>query len=652
MRTAVIALALSAGLATPSVFAQVQVNLAPRANARLTLDGLVRDCASVAELVAVDDASHVVSGGSAWSGADDAAFGFATLQDDEGLWIAAEVHDDRIVRSREHRDTDDALVLTLAVTANGRPVAYEIALMPGEPGQYAGAARYGATRTGTVPGAQVVEAPLSSGIGFTLEARVPWGAIPELRGALGSLRGRMAYRDNDTGRVDSVIASGNGDARRPADLPPAVGAVGTSGPANLLQRFQFEHELGATPPVFDRAVNLAGDAAQERVVVFPQYIVAYGPGISGGANYTFSALPTQSAADVLEVDARDLTGDGRSEVTLRLRVPTQAFSREIFMVYGLDASGVPVRLFAHEIARTQQSSRVADRVSFEPGGIRFSGATAQGFTAQSFPSANEAGVEALLTPWGPLRSQLYAWRANAFVLDRSEPNPSQATNTTPFGAPLSATNTTGPVQAGPDVAAVLRLFRQREGIAESVQPDFTMSADVAEDTRPEYVMVFGRTVVVMGTGYVGGRSYYSLQLPLSDGDTVMSLSLVDLTRDGHAEAVVRVRRTSNAQVLGQNLVGHRELLLAYSFEPTRRGRMFAAEIARRVGDFSIVNEVTLPRAPNAPLVIDAGRATGWTADNYPFHDVPQPGIEPLMLPWNNVRTFRFVWNGTALVRQP
>ena len=65
MRTPVFALALSAGLATPSVFGQVQINLVPRANARLTLDGLVRDCASVAELVAVDDASHAVSGGSA-----------------------------------------------------------------------------------------------------------------------------------------------------------------------------------------------------------------------------------------------------------------------------------------------------------------------------------------------------------------------------------------------------------------------------------------------------------------------------------------------------------------------------------------------------------------------------------------------------------
>ncbi|MDB4929635.1 MAG: hypothetical protein JWM10_2119, partial [Myxococcaceae bacterium] len=192
-RTAALFVLLATSLASAPASAQSAVEVFERGAARLTLDGLLREWSGFGQLRAVDDRASVTANPAAWTGADDASFGYALARDESGLWVAVEVRDDTLVRSAAHADVDDHLAVAFAVTSGGRTVAYEIDLYPGQPGAFAGAVRYRAGGRGLVAGAQLVEAPLADRAGLTLEARIPWGAVPELRAHLDTLRARLAW---------------------------------------------------------------------------------------------------------------------------------------------------------------------------------------------------------------------------------------------------------------------------------------------------------------------------------------------------------------------------------------------------------------------------------------------------------------------------
>jgi hypothetical protein len=650
-RTAATLLALSLSLAGAAASAQTAVEVFERGSARLTLDGLLREWSAFGQLRAVDDRASVTAGLAAWSGADDASFGYALARDEQGLWVAAEVRDDALVRSAAHADGDDHLAVALAVTSGGRTVAYEVDLYPGQPGAFAGAVRYRAGGRGDVAGAQLVEAPLPDRVGLTLEARIPWGAVPELRAHLDTLRARVAWADGDGARGGTVIATGPGDGAHPDALPLALGSAAPPAAGDLLARFRAENGVTGAARV-DRAADLAGDARPERVVVYPGFVVALGPGVAQGTAYAFIRLPARNGDDLLDVTLRDLTGDGKSEVVLRQRAGTEGgFSRELLTVYRVDEGGSFQQAFAHEVGRAMGASRLSDRVTYTPAGLRIEAGEAGGFTAATWPAATEAGVEPPLTPWSADRVRVFAWSpaARAFAVAQREPN-AGAANARP-GTPPPAAGPVAPAPLAADLDGVLRLFRQREGVAEGAAPSHRASGDVAEDPFAEEVLVFGRTLVVVGQRFYGGRSYYSVSLPLAEGDAVLDLALADLTGDGKREAVVRVRRAVTAQVQGASVQSQREMLLAYTVAGPRRGRVFGAEVARRVGDAAVVNEVGA--MGDGAVTLRSGRARGWTAVTYPFHDVAPQGFFPLLLPWDPAqREATYRWNGTGFERAP
>jgi hypothetical protein len=651
-RTAAL-LVVTLSLASAPAAAQSAVEVFERGAARLTLDGLLREWSGFGQLRAADDRASVTAGLAAWRGPNDASFGYALARDEEGLWVAAEVRDDALVRSAAHADADDHLSVALAVTSGGRTVAYEIDLYPGEPGAFAGAVRFRTGGRGVVAGAQLVEAPLTDRIGLTLEARIPWSALPELRAHLDTLRARLAWADNDGARggAGTVVATGPGDGAHPDALPLAVGSAAPPAASDLLARFRAENGVTGAPRL-DRTADLAGDARPERVVVYPGFVVALGPGVAQGAAYAFIRLPARNSDDLLDVSVHDLTGDGKSEVVLRQRAGTEGgFSRELLTVYRVDEAGAFQQVFAHEVGRAMGANRLSDRVTYSPAGVRIEAGDPVGFTAATWPAATEAGVEAPLTPWSADRSRTYAWSpaARGFTVAQREPNAAAATLRPGSATPVAATVTAAPLAA--DLEGVLRLFRQREGVAEGAAPSHRASGDVAEDAFPEEVLVFGRTLVVVGQRFYGGRSYYSVALPLAEGDAVLDLRLADLTRDGKREAVVRVRRAVTVQVQGASVPSQREMILAYTVAGPRRGRIFGAEVARRVGDAAVVNEVTA--LGDGAVTLRSGRALGWTAATYPFHDVPPQGFFPLLLPWEPAqREVTYRWSGAGFERAP
>ena len=153
--------------------------------------------------------------------------------------------------------------------------------------------------------------------------------------------------------------------------------------------------------------------------------------------------------------------------------------------------------------------------------------------------------------------------------------------------------------------------------------------NLAEDATVERLNVFGNAIVVVGTSFRGGNSYFHYAIPAEAG-RLLDVSAADLTGDGRAEILIRA-----AQQLGDV---EREVLIVHRF--TANGafpRILMTEVGRKRGDSLVTNRV---ETRGGRLQIQPGRAQGFSAESWPWNDAPG---ESVLLPWRDQpRTYRFV----------
>jgi hypothetical protein len=160
-------------------------------------------------------------------------------------------------------------------------------------------------------------------------------------------------------------------------------------------------------------------------------VVVFGPGFKNGTGYTFLTLQQfADPADVKDMSARDLNGDGAADLVVRgvRRVTAQGAPTpveiETMFVYELRGETL-TRIFGIETAREQSGKRVQGLVQFIPaaGGRSFEidvrPGLAKGWTEKTYPwSQDQPGagsLEPLLLPWGGIASLRYAWNGTAFA---------------------------------------------------------------------------------------------------------------------------------------------------------------------------------------------------------------------------------------------
>jgi hypothetical protein len=200
--------------------------------------------------------------------------------------------------------------------------------------------------------------------------------------------------------------------------------------AQVLEQFRRDRSVGAdVAPRVDLKVHVAGDPRPERVVLIGRDLVVFGPGFQGGTGYAYATLNEfADAADIADVSARDLTGDGAADLVVRgvrhQAVGGGSVDVEMMLVYQVKADGIS-RIFGIETAREQARKRVQGLVQFVPaaGGKTFEILAAPGrvtgWTERSYPWAQDtpgAGeLEPLLLPWGGVASVRYGWNGTQFV---------------------------------------------------------------------------------------------------------------------------------------------------------------------------------------------------------------------------------------------
>lgn len=559
----------------------------------------------------------------------DASFAFVLGYDASGIYVAASVKDERVLRSGPTGNDQDAIVITFAMPARRGFQGSELWLFPGVEGRMAGSAAVGpiGRRTRAVPDARVVEARTRDG--FELEAYVPWSRIPGgrrwERGSHASLR----YHDVDS---EARPSAENSPATMPVD-PSNLGRLAelspTGGEHAILERFLQVKDLRGTRPRHDLRGDVCGDGRPERVVHVDRYVVVMGPGYRDGGQFDYVELPVQRATDVIDARLRDFTGDGKRELFTRLRQRGEGGSRDLWQLFTFDCRSVEP-LFGIEIRKETSEGHVESRVHVRGGRattIEVSVGEASGLSAGNFRERPSSDAQPILLPWGPVLARSYRWDGQRFAVINERPNPNAHQPSSPS---TMSTMRAEPEQAReappPSSADLIAAVRRERRIPRRVRERFAVNANLAGDRRDERLVVLGKGVVVVGPGFRGGRGYFYYEIQVADAADIVSVTTADLNRDGRAEVLVRAR-----QQLGDIT---RELLMVHRF--VRGGafpRVYTAEVARTQGDNRIENEV---RTRGGRLEIRAGRASGWSGDTWPWADAGGgEGMDPLLLPWRD-----------------
>jgi hypothetical protein len=217
---------------------------------------------------------------------------------------------------------------------------------------------------------------------------------------------------------------------RPEEPPTPQVSKGGNLATAMLDQYRKDRGAGDAPPRFDLKTQVAGDPQPERVVLMGRDIVVFGPGFKGGTGYSFVTLAEfADPADITDLSARDLTGDGASDLVVRgvrhIKADGGKVDSEVMFVYTVDGDAI-TRVFGIETGRERGHKRVQGLVQFipAPGNKTFdvlaAPGRATGWNEKTYPWAQDppgggGDIEPLLLPWGGIHDVRYRWNGTGFA---------------------------------------------------------------------------------------------------------------------------------------------------------------------------------------------------------------------------------------------
>jgi hypothetical protein len=223
--------------------------------------------------------------------------------------------------------------------------------------------------------------------------------------------------------------------RREREGPPAPPPPRPPSSEELLEKVyaMYRKEKGQkkAEPRFDFVTDVAAGEEMERVLVHDRDIVVFGRGFLDGAAYTYTTMGFANNEDVLDVTARDLTGDGKAEIIARGILRNSAgeelgdaeVQRYTMLVYKVIDSRMQ-RVFAAETGRALGENRILAGIAFRPTGrgvvIELRPGRAVGWTKRTYPFPEDTepggGLQPLPLPWSE-SARSYRFSGTAFAAD-------------------------------------------------------------------------------------------------------------------------------------------------------------------------------------------------------------------------------------------
>lgn len=572
---------------------------------------------------------------------DDASLRYALASQGDGLYLAAEVHDEQLMRKAAPGAGQDALVLGISLPGEPARVS-EVWLHAGRVGREKAAAGLrslsgGSAAASPAPDVKVVEGPLSAGGGYVLEAFIPWRLVASAD-TWDQARASLRYEDHDRAgqKAPETTLTSSGESKPSAW--PAI-TLGT-GQLDLLAAFMKAQNLVGVQPRFDARADVAGDALEERVLVVDKFVLVYGKHFKDGQSYAFFALPFSVGGGLVAAELIDLTGDGHAELLTRVRQSNALGARAIASVLALNEEGI-APLLSLELKKETRAGFIENELSIDkkarPRTLSLSVGRSQGLNAENFRENPASDAVPILLPWGEIEAQSYAFQDGKFTRVAQRESKRAASDVLRTSSPADSTQKVSAAEAPASTGDPLADLAQAvaRGVAPKAAVRFKQEANLVAGAQRELVFVSQRRVVLSGADLGAAGSYLAYGLPMRADEDLLSLSSADLGNDGKDELLARYRQVS------PDGVGH-ELLVVLSVTASGNERGFrpllVAEVARRQGDKAIVNQAQVSAGA---LVIAPGKPEGYTRESYPFNNEPMPGIERLLLPWlDGARRYR------------
>lgn len=573
--------------------------------------------------------------------------------DDDGVWIAATVDKDGpIVRTPSFGDDEDCVSLVIAFpkTGIGKPAAaysaYEVGFYAGIPGSSAGAVKMRSSGA-TIAGGKIVEAPRKAG-GYTLEAFVPWSAFGEAKKTRAGMRGAVRVYDSGGSSIRAIKATSAGSVDDPSSLAWLYVEPEVSLPGAFASR-----KLAWKDLLWDVTADFVGDGTNERAIVVGRQLYFLGPTYKSGKQW----LNVDFGQDVVALDAKDVTGDGKSELVVTLRTKASASTRDALFVdqfVGTKGAETPKTIFSHETMVDGGGGKVLrDVVSLSSKTIEVTYAAAKGWSAKDYDQPISTDVDPILFPWGTVKSATWVFKGGAFLKDKEVAQKGIAVSgnaaTTSANATSTSTTSLPPLAKGDPALGALAQYKKDKGLSSSVEP--RMQAVIAIGAgKKGRAALFGRDLVV--TSSDGTYAVVTMSRFASDKD-VLEVKAQDVTGDGRDDVVVRgvVHAKLTGGPDGDQDV-QREIVTLYAPKASGGGvsiaPVFSAEVARAIGSKRVDATFT---GGGGKITLSKGTAIGWTSSTWPFSkETPTPGLEPLVLPWSSQSTVTYSWNGEKFVR--
>src|SRR5512145_3006157 len=292
---------------------------------------------------------------------------------------------------------------------------------------------------------------------------LPWDTIKDRTYAWDSGSFKQAGETAQTPKSGGKKLAKTGASRRTAKPSSGSGAARVAPPPprppsaeemqdQIYALYRKDRGVKSKQPRFDFATDVAASSAIERVLVHERDIVCFGKAFRDGASYVYTTIGVAAPDDIIDMTARDLTGDGKAEILVRAVIHAksstdsegkggqtksdvkksnsksagakragdkkasddQSVDRLVFMVFQIKEDGIK-RIFAAETGRVLEGHLMLGGLRLIETGtgleIETTAGRAHGFTKANYPfpedSSAAGGFEPMALPWGSLGVRRY-----------------------------------------------------------------------------------------------------------------------------------------------------------------------------------------------------------------------------------------------------
>ncbi len=332
---------------------------------------------------------------------DDAVLKLRCAYDKDNLYLALDVVDDRLIRTRQGRkQAEDHVTVELWVV--GRKLKFSF--LPGS----ATGKRKLITGKSRMKWLQVEDSLQPKG--FSVEVALPRKKIPGVGRGTPALNAAITFSDTDRATAGKIQRT-----RRFA------GRLYLEAGVRAYRALKSKLRLRNKDITLDRLADVDPVAGAERVVAGGRYV-----GVVSD-EFSYMQLPVKSAKDIKKLQLIDFDGDGRSFLVGHYRQYGGGGAREVVSIWELKGDGSFLVVLAFEVLKELQGAKLSNRWTLVPRGklrqksrreskrgfdLLVEAEAATGIDSSNWNEMPATDVQPIILPWADEKAVLYHFDGN------------------------------------------------------------------------------------------------------------------------------------------------------------------------------------------------------------------------------------------------